>query len=215
VGKRKMKKIILLLAIAFSLALHGLSFSVYAQPEEPPAEETEPSVDVLHEELEKTLKKVKTHYERVQDSLEKTGVGRDPTLEAGIKELEKDRNSTIERLEGLEQVLLEAGEEGERESEDPPDVDYEKIEEEFMKVLNEMQAYIEEREEYWADIDIDSQEMLEEELAKLMEEQEVLKEMVDSLAAEIDEVWEEVKSGWSDKLQEWQDLISDLFSGDE
>ena len=210
-----MKKIILLLAIAFPLALNGLSFSVYGQQDEPLEEETEPSDGDLHEELEKTLKKVKTHYERVQDSLDKAGVGRDLTLEAGIKELEKERNSTTERLEGLAQVLLEAGDEGERESEDPPDIDYAKIEEEFMKVLDEMQAYIDEREQYWEDIDIDSQEMLEEELAKLLEEQEALKEMVDGLAAELDEVWEEVKSGWSDKLQEWQDLITDLFSGDE
>ena len=210
-----MKKIILLLAIALPLALHGLSFSVYGQQDEPPGEETEPSVDDLHEELEKTLKKVKAHYERVQDSLDNAGVDRDPTLEAGIKELEKDRNSIFERLEGLAQALLEAGDEGGRESEDPPDINYEEIEEEFMKVLDEMQAHIEEREQYWEDIDIDSQEMLEEELAKLMEEQEALKDMVDDLAAELDEVWEEVKSGWSDKLQEWQDLIQDLFSSDE
>ena len=101
-----MKKIILLLAIAFPLALHGLSFSVYGQQDEPLAEETEPSIGDLHEELEKALKKVKTHYERVQDSLDKAGVDREPTLDAGIKELEKDRHSIIERLEGLAQVLL-------------------------------------------------------------------------------------------------------------
>jgi hypothetical protein len=211
VGKRKLRKIILLLAVVLLLVLQGLSFSVHGQQEEPP----EPSADDLHEELEKTLEKVKTHYERVQDSLDKTGVDRDPTLDAGIKELEKDRNSTIERLEGLAQVLLESGDEEIRESEDPPDVDYAKIEEEFMKVLSEMQEYIDEREQYWEGVDIDSQEMLEEELAKLLEEQEVLKEMVDGLAAELDEVWEEVKSGWSDKLQEWQDLIGDLFPSDE
>jgi hypothetical protein len=207
-----MKKIFLLLAIALPLTLHGFSFTVYGQQDAPPGEETE---DDLHEELEKTLKKVKTHYERVQDSLDKSGVDRDPTLEAGIKELDTDRNSMMERLEGLAQVLLESEDGGERESEDPPDVDYAKIEEEFMKVLDEMQAYIEEREQYWEDIDIDSEEMLKEELENLIEEQETLTDMVDDLAAEMDEVWEEVKSGWSDKLQEWQDLIGDLFSDEE
>jgi uncharacterized protein YlxW (UPF0749 family) len=214
--KRKGKILILWLATAILVPLYsGVTFSAYAQQDGPPELETEPSAIDLHEELEKTLTKVKTHYERVQDSLEKSGVERDATLEAGIKELEKDQDSMIERLEGLAKVLLKSEDGEERETEDPPDVDYAKVEEEFVKVLDDMQAYIDAREQHWEDVDIDSEQKLKEELTNLVEEQEVLKDMVDDLADEIEEVWEEVKSGWSDKLQEWQDLISDLFSDDD
>jgi hypothetical protein len=207
-----MKKIILLSALAMILFLEGSAASVFGQESELPGDQTENSSANLHEELELTLKKVKTHYERVQDSLVKSGVDRDPTLDAAITELEKDRNSTMERLEGLAQVLLESGEDGTRESEDPPDIDYEALEKKFREVLEEMQVYIDAREKHWDGVDIDSEEKLKAELERLIQEQEFLSDMVSDLAAEFDEVWEEVKSGWADKLKEWEDLIEDIFS---
>ncbi len=207
-----MKKIILLSALAMILFLEGSVASVSGQESELPGDQTENSFAGLHEELELTLKKVKTHYERVQDSLVKSGVDRDPTLDAAITELEKDRDSTMERLEGLAQVLLDSGEDGTRESEDPPGIDYEALEKKFTELLEEMQAYIDIREQYWDGVEIDSEEKLKAELEKLIQEHEFLADMVSDLAAELDEVWEEVKSGWGDKFREWEELIRDLFS---
>ena len=73
-----MKKAILIPAIAMILFLEGSVACVSGQESELPGDS---SVD-LHEELELTLKKVKTYYERVQDSLVKSGAERDPTLDA-------------------------------------------------------------------------------------------------------------------------------------
>jgi len=210
-----MKKVFFLMTIVFFFVSEGSFINVCSQQSELPGEPNDASTQDLEGELEKTLKKIKIHYGRVQNSLEETDADRDPTLDAAINELEKDRNSMIERLEGLAQVLLNAGEEGERESEDPPDLNYEVIEAEFREVLDEMQAYIDERQQYWEGREIDGEQMLREELERLIEEQEILRGMVDGLAEELGEVWEEVKSGWSDKLKEWEDLIRDLFGGDE
>jgi len=207
------KRVVLNFTLAFFLAFGSMFCSEYEQQLEEAESNSDYTMEDLEAELDKTLKKVKDHFDRIQDHLDYAGVGRDPVLDEAIQELEKEQQSLLERLEGLGTILLNAHEKKEG-FEEQSETTFEDVEVEAFNALHEIDAYIEEREQYWEGREVDPETMLEEELRSLEEEQERLEEMLGGLEASLEEAWEDVIGGWGESLEEWQILVEDLFPED-
>jgi hypothetical protein len=199
----------LLIVLSLSLVLNGSVFNAYSQEEEPTEED-------LERELNKTLKAIEGHFERIQEHLDAAGVERDPDLDKAIEELKKEQQSLTDRFEGLGTVLLDAHREKEKPIEGGSDTSFEDVEEEFFLAIEAIEAYIKEREEYWADREeVDPEIMLEEELQHLQAETERLEEMLAGLEAALADAWEDVTAGWGDVLKDWEDSVNDLIPEEE
>lgn len=207
------KRIILGFTLAFFLAFGCMSCSEYEQQLEEAESNSDYTTEDLEVELDKTLKKVRDHFARIQDHLDYTGVGRDPVLDETIQELEKEQQSLLERLEGLGTILLNAHEKKDG-FEGQSETTFEDVEVEALDTLHEIDSYIEEREQYWEGREVDPETMLEEELKSLEEEQQRLEEMLGGLEASLEEAWQDVIGGWGESLEKWQALVEDLFPED-
>lgn len=208
-----MKKIGLTAVLILVLALVVPLSNVYGQQEEEEPEKV--TIEDLERELNKTLKSVRNHYEDVQENLDEAGVGRDPDLDEAIKELEQEQQSTMETFEGLGSLLLKIHGRLKKESDEKSQTTLQDVEGEFSDALMAINEYIEQREEYWAGREVDSDTQLEEELRQLQEDQEFIEGIVEDLAAVLSDAWKEVIAEWGDALKAWEDMVRDMYGTEE
>lgn len=209
-----MKRRSLIIVLILMLALGTWSSFARSEEIDPVEGESEPTLEDLEVEFKKTLDAIKRHFEKVQENLEQAGMDREPAVDQAIKELEKEQQSMLETLEGLGTILLEAHSPKEP-YEEQSTTTFEDVEDDFWKVINDLEAYIEEREKYWEAREADPDTMLEEELARLQQDQKSLEEIVAPLTVALEEAWKDVIGGWGDVLDEWQKFVEDLVPVEE